>query len=406
MGKHSEDGAISGSGWWRSFIDGFLACVVWCVLALLAVRNCVHAFMKRIQGRLWRIRRPLRWVISGALMCLMFFIPVAIANELIRMHARDVAIVRTQNAEQGTLLAEDPQECSMSIELHGETIDAETSCHLDSSFPVGTTVAVVQDPESPERVLVVAPGQEWQEYGAFETWLGIAFGAFFGLMVFLICYRVLLLDDRPAVTKPRRPTTLADGAPGRARREGPRSPVDRMEKWWESKKAALVQWWTAFIDTDVRFRGPIMSACVIALSLGFLALNLSMNEHLGRDRQIVNYGTTVQVTLLDYTDDGKNPFVRHETAMVELAYSLRDAGSHEPGDQIAVVVDPTDPERLIPAEIAEEPGAMDKALDALPMVLAWLVAVGVLAAALIPNEMVALWQVVVDFVRKDGPENA
>ncbi|MFF5791528.1 hypothetical protein ACFY5D_05725 [Paeniglutamicibacter sp. NPDC012692] len=362
--------------------------------------------MKRIQSRLWRIRRPLRWVISWALMCLMFFIPVVISNELSRMHARDVAIVRTQNTEQGTLLAEDPHECSMGIELHGETVDAETSCHLDFSFPVGTPVVVVQDPESPERFLVVAPGQEWQEYGAFETWFGIAFGAVFGLMAFLICYRVLLLDDRPAVTKPRRPTTLADGAPGRARREESRSPVYRMEKWWEWKKAALVQWWTAFIDTDVRVRGTIMSACVIALSLGFLALNLSMNEHLGRDRQIVNNGTTVQVTLLDYADDGRNPFVRHETAMVELAYPLRDAGSHEPGETIAVVVDPMDPERLIPAEIAEEPGPMDRALDALPMVLTWLVAVGVLAAALIPNELVAVWQMVVDFVRRDRPETA
>ena len=406
MGRHGEDGAIPGDGWWRSFIHGFLACFLWCVLALLAVRNYVHAFMKRIQGRLWRIRRPLRWLMCWALAGLMLFIPLAIFTVLNRMHARDVAIVETQNPEQGTLLSEDHSACSMSVDLHGETIDATTSCNTSASFPAGTPVSVVQDPERPGHFLAVAPGQDWQMQQDFEFWFAVSGGAFIGLMVFLICYRVLLLHDRPAVTKPRRPTTLADGAPGRARRKGTRSPVDRIEKWWESRKSALVQWWISFIDTDVRVRGTIMSACVIALSLGFVALNLSMNEHLGRDRQIVNTGATVQVTLLDYGDDGANPFVRHETAMVPLAYPLRDPGSHEPGETIAVVVDPLDPARLIPVEIAEEPDPMDKALDALPMVLTWLVAVGVLAAALIPNELVAVWQLVVDFVRRDRPETA
>ena len=201
----------------------------------------------------------------------------------------------------------------------------------------------------------MAPGQDWQKQQDFEFWFAASVGAVLGLSVFSIGYRVLLLDDRPAVTKPRRPTTLADGAPGRARREGPRSPVDRMERWWGSKKAALVQWWITFIDTDVRVRGTIMSAGVIALSLGFLALNLSMNEDLGRDRRVVANGAMVQVTLLDYGDDGTNPFVRHETTMVVLAYPLRDPGSHELGETIAVVVDPLDQTRLIPAEIAEEP---------------------------------------------------
>ena len=63
-----------------------------------------------------------------------------------------------------------------------------------------------------------------------------------------------------------------------------------------------------------------MSACIIALSLGFLALGLGMNEDLACDRQIVNNEAAVQATLLDYGDYGTNPFVRHETTVVPLAY--------------------------------------------------------------------------------------
>ena len=91
-----------------------------------------------------------------------------------------------------------------------------------------------------------------------------------------------------------------------------------------------------------------MSACIIALSLGFLALGLGMNEDLACDRQLVNNEAAVQATLLDYGDDGTNPFVRHETTVVPLAYPLRDPGSHEPGETIAVLVDPLDPTRRIP----------------------------------------------------------
>ena len=40
------------------------------------------------------------------------------------------------------------------------------------------------------------------------------------------------------------------------------------------------------------------------------------------------------------------------------------------------------------------------------MVLSWLAVVGGLGAALIPNELVAVWQLIVDFVRRDRPETA
>lgn len=196
--------------------------------------------MKRIQARWLRIRRPLRWLMCWALACLVFFIALATFTVLNRMHVRDVAIVETQKAEQGTLLSQDHSACSMSVDLHGETINAATSCNTSAAFPAGTPVPVVQDPGRPGYFLVVAPGQDWQMQQDFELRVAVLVGAGFGPPVFFIGYRVVLLDARPAATKPRHPTTLAHGAPGRARREAPRSPVDRIEKWWGSRKSALV----------------------------------------------------------------------------------------------------------------------------------------------------------------------
>ncbi|GAA1498196.1 hypothetical protein ACFSF4_15900 [Paeniglutamicibacter kerguelensis] len=400
MGQHGGESQEAGSGWWSRFVARCVAVLYWGFALGLVATN----LLKSIQARLWRIRRSRRWLICWTLAILTFLIPVVASNVMNRGYERDFIITKTQSAEQGTLLEEDYAACSMTVESRGKTMEAETSCNTGTSFPAGTRVSVVQDPIHPERFLVVEPGQAWREPSAFDSWFGFGIGTILGLIVFFDGYWVLLLVDRPRTCQARRPTLLADGGPGRPRSDAKRSPIDRPEKWWEAKKASVVAQWTKFIVTDVRVRGTLASACLILASMGLLALHQSAEEQPRRDIAVVNNGTIVYAALLDYGTDSSNPSVRYELAGTSLAYPLRDLEAHELGEAIPVVADPVDAARVIPTEIAAGRGPFYWVTENALMVIALIVAVGGVVVLLIPHELEAVGNLIVERVNRKRPK--
>ena len=312
---------------------------------------------------------------------------------------RDFAIITTQVADEGVLVEEDHASCRMEIDLHGQRVGAETSCNTSSSFPAGTTVSVVRDPGDSERLLVVSPGQDWHEATPEDIWFGIIAGSVIALLVVWIGYHILLHPDRPESPLDQQAADSAAGAPEHQPNTAVSTAVDRFGESWESRKEAVGKGWINFVDTDIRIRGTILGALVIAVTGTLIVLGAGTNADLAYDRALAKSQPVVNTTLIDLGGRGTNPVVRFGTQAVELAHGLRRETFRNIGETIPVVEDPETPDRLIPVEFADSQGLWGTLRDNAPMAIAWIAIVGFLGWMFIPRELAAVAEAYEKFMR-------
>ncbi|MFF5791529.1 hypothetical protein ACFY5D_05730 [Paeniglutamicibacter sp. NPDC012692] len=353
---------------------------------------------------MWGIRRSRRWLICGALGVLTLVIGCLIVAATAEGNKRDFAIITTQVADEGVLVEEDYAACRMEIDLHGQRVDAGTSCNTSSSFPAGTKVSVVRDPEDSERRLAVSPGQDWHEATSDDIWFGIIASSVIALLVVWIGYHILLHPDRPESPLDQQPADPAAGAPEHQPNAAASAALDRFGKSWESRKEAAGKGWINFVDMDVRIRGTILGALVIVVTGAFMVLGAGMNADLAHDETLAKTQPIVNTTLIDFGGKGMNPVVRFGTQAVELDYGLRWEIFRNIGETVPVVEDPHIAERLIPAELADSRGLLGTVLDNVPMIILWIAVVGFLGWMLIPRELAAVGEAFDVFLRRGRPK--
>ncbi|MGL3805107.1 hypothetical protein ACSYDW_03340 [Paeniglutamicibacter sp. R2-26] len=354
----------------------------------------------RVQGS----RRSRRWLICGALGILALVLGGLIVAATAEGNKRDFVIITTQAAEEGVLVEEDYAACRMEIDLHGQRVGAETSCNTGSSFPTGTKVSVVLDPEDSGRLLVVSPGQDWHEANSDDIWFGIVASSVVALLVVWVGYLILLQPDRPESPLGQQAADPADGLAATYQATVVSAAVDRFGESWESRKEAAGKGWINFVDMDVRIRGTILGALVIVVTGAIMVLGAGMHADLVHDRTLAKTQPIVNTTLIDFGDKGMNPVVRFGTQAVELDHGLRWEVFRNIGETVPVVEDPAFTERLIPAELADSRGLWGMVLDNAPMIFLWSAVVGFLGWMLIPRELAAVGKAFDMFLRRGRPK--
>lgn len=400
MGRHSGGDPRpydNGSG---AFGHAVLAFLAWWHKHLL---EPLGDYFGKSVDRLWGIRRSRRWLICFALGILTLIIAGLVVSATVQGHKRDLAIVTTQGSDQGILVEEDHSACRMEIDLHGRTVDAKTSCNTASSFPAGTQVAVVRDPADPARFLVASPGQDWHEATPDDIWFGIVSGSVVALAMVWLGHHILLHPDRPGSPLDQEPPVLAAGTPEPQRGTAASAALDRFEETWESRKAAAGNGWVNFVEQDVRIRGTLLGALVIVVTGVAIALGSATHAEIAHDRMLAKTQPVVNTTLLDFGGRGENPTVRFGTTAIELDHGLRGEFFRDVGEIVAVVEDPQDPGRLIPAEFADSRGPWGSLFDAGPMAIAWMATIGFLGWLLIPRELAVLGKAIDNFIRGGRP---
>ncbi|MFJ6417445.1 hypothetical protein [Paeniglutamicibacter sp. NPDC091659] len=349
------------------------------------------------------IRRSRRWLICGALGVLTLVVSGLVVAATAGGNKRDFAIVTTQVTDEGVLVDEDYAACRMEIDLHGQRVGAETSCKTSSSFPAGTMVSVVRDPEYPERLLVVSPGQDWHEATSEDIWVGAIVGVVISLLVFWLGHHILLHPDRPESPLDQKPESRAAGPWDGHSTHGVSAALDRFGESWESRKEAAGKGRINFVDMDIRIRGTVLGALVIAVTGVVIVLGTGWNEELAYDRVLVRTQPVVDTTLLDLGGKGMNPVVRFGTEAVELDHGLRWELFRNIGETIPVVEDPDWPDRLIPVEFADSRGFWAILWDNAPMIMGWIAVVGFLGWMFIPRELAAAGEAFDDLLRRGRP---
>ena len=401
IGRHSGEAFRPDNNDSGPFKRALLAFLSWWYRHLF---EPIWDFFSDAADRAWGIRRSRRWLICGALGVLTLVIGCLIVAATAESSKRDFAIITTQAADEGVLVEEDYAACRMAIDLHGQRVDAETSCNTSSSFPAETMVSVVRDPEDSERLLVVSPGQDWHEATSEDIWFGIIACSVIALLVAWIGHHILLHPDRPESPLDQQPADLAAGALQHQPSAAASSALDRFGESWESRKEALGKGWINFVDMDIRIRGTILGALVIAATGTLIVLGSESNAELARDRALVRNQPVVNTTLVDLGSRDMNPAVRFGTRAVELAHGLRWEFFLDIGETVPVVEDPQVSERLIPVELADSSGLWGILRDNAAVILGWMAIVGFLGWLIIPRELAAVGQACEKFMRGGKPK--
>lgn len=378
------------------------------ILALLStwhhrVGEPVERWFSRTADKLWALRRSQRWIICLSLGVVVLLAAAAIAAALIQGDKRDHRITMTQGSEQGVLLEEDYAGCGMRIDLHGRTISAHTSCATTASYPAGTRIDIVEDPEAPGRFLVVGPGQDWTPLPDETIFVSGLVGLLVATGAVAGAHRLLLSSSiSEAPREPQNPTSERPQGTG-----SPYEPLgvafDRFGDSWEAKKAAASQAWVRFVEGDVRIRGSLLAALVIAVSGAAFVFGSASHADREQDRQLALTQPVIITQLLETSSEGSSTMVRLGTEAVPLAYKLRREFFLDIGQDVPVVEDPQRPGWLIPAEIADARGIFGFLSDNAPLLIGWLAAVGFLAWMLIPKELVAAGDSLDKILRRGKP---
>lgn len=146
---------------------------------------------------------------------------------------------------------------------------------------------------------------------------------------------------------------------------------------------------------DIRIRGTILGALVIAVTGAIVVLGAGTNADLARDRTLAETQSVVNTILLDFGGRGMNPTVRFGTRAVELDHGLSWEIFRDVGETVPVVEDPHVPNRLIPVEFADSLRLRDN----VPMIIWWVATVGFLGWMFIPRELAAVGEAYERFMR-------
>ena len=190
-----------------------------------------------------------------------------------------------------------------------------------------------------------------------NMWFGIIVGSVIAFLVVWVGHRILLHPDRPGSLLDRQATNSA-GEPQHKKETPITMMLDRVEESWESRQAAVGKGWINFVERNVRTRGTILSALVIATTGVMLVLGSSANADMARDRNLARTQPVVDATLLEFGDKDRHPTVRFGNEALMLDHGLRWEILRNIGDGVPVVEDPQSPGRLIPLEIADSPGTV------------------------------------------------
>lgn len=319
---------------------------------------------------------------------LVLIIAAAFTAGSIAIDQRDFELIKSQEIAQGTLLLEDYSACLMDIDLHGQTITANTSCSTGFTFPAGTQISVVQDPADSTRYLAVAPGQDW-DHDPVDT---IIIGSMMGLMIagFTVVMGHRLL---PRPKMPNRQPAI-ESAPLEQTNDQARyafsAALENTDAALEQKKHQIAGTWSNLAETNIRIRGTLLGILLIAVTVLAFIFGAANTAELSRDRYLVRSEPVLTTVMLEIGGRGNNAKVRLGIKVYELEYGLRWELLRETGQEIQVVKDPADPERLIPVEIDNRRGLIGFVLINLPTILVWIASISFLVWMFIPDEIVAL----------------
>lgn len=159
--------------------------------------------------------------------------------------------------------------------------------------------------------------------------------------------------------------------------------------------------WQKFLRKDFRIRGTILAVLLVAFSTWILFLALATNAQLNHDRALVRSQPSMEATVMDIGGKWGNPTVKLDDVSTELAHGLRGEFFVKIPEQILVVIDPTDPARIIPVELADVRGNWQPLIDQGPLIFLWLVGVTFLGGLIIPRELTEIGKKSSGFLGKE-----
>lgn len=386
MGRYEHDDSRPYAKFGNTKVGQFLAMILnWCHRTFIAP---LDEFFSRTTGKNQERSRARRWMICWAWGLLVLILAAAITAGVISSNQRDFALTKSQVIEQGTLLVEDFSACVMEIDLHGQPITADTACNQQNVFPAGTRISLVQDPSDPTRYLAVAPGQDW-EPDPLGTIIG---GSIIGLMAVgftvIIGHRILIRNEK-ARQQPARESACQERVAAQEKPAGSAA-LEEIDAAWERKKFQFANSWMNLADMNIRIRAILLALVLIAVSVLAIIFGAADTVDVSRDRQLVRHEPIVNTVLLEIGGRGNNAKVGLGTKVYELQYGLRWEIFRPTGQDIQVIQDPEDAERLIPVEIDDHRGLIGFVQDNLPTILIWIALNSFLVWMFIPREIAAL----------------
>lgn len=386
MGRYEQDNSRPYPEFGNSGVGRFLLVILgWFHRTFVAPFD---EFFPRTSGKKQERSRTRRWLICWTMGLLVVIISAAFTAGNIATNQRDFELTNSQPKEQGTLLAEDFSACVMDIDLHGQHITANTACNRQNIFPAGTRISLVQDPSDPTRFLAVEPGQDWEPDPVGSIISGSMIGLLIAGFAVAISHRILLRSEIPE-RKPASENKSREHAPIK-KPHATSGALQDIDAAWDRKKLQVASTWINFVEFNFRIRATLLALVLVAVSVLAVIFGAANTEEVARDRELVRSEPILNTVLLETGGRSNNAKVQLGTKVHELQYELHWELFRPTGQEIPVVQDPVDAERLIPVEIDDHRGLLGFIQDNLPTILIWIAVVSFFVWMFIPREIAAL----------------